>query len=51
VWPIAGRLLEVDHVTASRWLRLLCIDGILNEVSKGSREKREASRFRYLHSL
>ena len=46
----ASRLLGVDHNTAARWLRLLVIDGILLEVSKGgkARTARKASRYRYI---
>lgn len=43
----AGRLLGVNHVTASRWLRLLILDGILELVTAGTRESRRASRYRY----
>jgi len=44
----AGRLLEVDHTTAWRWLFLLAHDRIIEEVEKGDRTKRRASRYRYL---
>jgi len=44
----AGELLEVDHVTAWRWLFLLVHDNVIEEVEKGDRTKRRASRFRYL---
>ncbi len=44
----AGRLLTVDHSTASRWLWLLVHDGIVEEVEKGDRSRRRASRYRYL---
>ncbi len=47
----AGSLLDVNHTTASRWLKGLCHDGILRLVERGSQETRKASRFRYLHSL
>jgi len=43
----AGKLLEVDHVTAWRWLFLLTHDGVVEEVEKGDRTKRRASRYRY----
>jgi hypothetical protein len=41
----AGHLLAVDHTTAWRWLFLLLHDGILEEVEKGDRRKRRASRY------
>ncbi len=44
----AGRLLQVNHATAWRWLWLLCHDGVVVEVEKGDRAKRRASRYRYL---
>ena len=44
----AGRMLDVDHSTASRWLWLLAHDGIVEEVEKGDRSRRRASRYRYL---
>lgn len=44
----AGRLLNVDHTTASRWLKLLRLDGIIAEIDKGSASTRKASRFRYV---
>ncbi len=47
----AGRLLEVDHTTASRWLFLLVSDRVLEEVSKGSQATHKASRYRYLAKL
>jgi hypothetical protein len=44
----AGRLLDVDHSTANRWLYLLNVEGIVREESKGSHETHRASRFRYV---
>jgi hypothetical protein len=44
----AGRLLEVDHTTAWRWLFLLAHDQIIHEVEQGDQGKRRASRYRYL---
>lgn len=44
----AGRLLGVTHVQASRWLYLLVVDGVLEEVEKGDVKKRRASQYRYL---
>ena len=44
----AARLLGVDHTTANRWLFLLVADGVLEEVEKGNRAQRRATRFRYL---
>jgi hypothetical protein len=43
----AGRLLDVDHTTAWRWLWLLEQDGVLAVVEKGSRQSGRATRFRY----
>lgn len=43
----AGRLLEVDHMTANRWLFLLESDGLLTVTQKGSRETNKATRYRY----
>ena len=43
----AGRLLNVDHATAWRWLVLLQHDRVIEEVEKGDRAKRRASRYRY----
>lgn len=47
----AEPLLGVSHAQVNRWLRLLCHDGILAEVSKGERSKRVASTYRYLPPL
>ncbi|HUT12138.1 MAG TPA: bifunctional DNA primase/polymerase [Thermoguttaceae bacterium] len=47
----AGRLLGIHHATASRWLRGLRHDGIIKLESRGSREERRASRYRYLAPL
>ena len=44
----AGQLLGINHVRASRWLRGLRHDGILELVSRGTRQDRLASRYRYL---
>ncbi len=44
----AGNLLGVDHTTAWRWLFLLGHDGIVEEVEKGNRRRRRASRYRYV---
>jgi hypothetical protein len=44
----AGKLLEVDHTTAWRWLWLLVHDKIIEEVEKGDQGSRRASRYRYL---
>ncbi len=43
----AGKLLGVDHTTASRGLFLLRNDGLLEEVEKGNRINRRASRYKY----
>ena len=48
---VAGRLLDVDKATASRLLRILQCDGIIELVSKGSQAARRASRYRYVASL
>ena len=47
----AGELLAIDHATAWRWLRQLCDAEILRFVSSGSREKRQANRYRYAGPL
>ena len=46
----AGKLLGVKHMTASRWLYLLTIDGVLAVVEKGGRSgtARRATRYRYV---
>jgi hypothetical protein len=43
----AGRLLNVDHSTAWRWLKVLCADGVLRAGATGSKATRKASRFSY----
>jgi hypothetical protein len=47
----AGKVLEVEHSVAWRWLRLLQHDGVLGLVSTGSQASRKANRYRYLHPL
>lgn len=47
----AGRLLDVHHTTANRWLYLLVNDELLVVVEKGDRAKHRASRYRYLGEL
>jgi response regulator of citrate/malate metabolism len=47
----AGRLLNVDHSTANRWLYMLEQDEILQVVSRGSNAGRKATRYRYLAPL
>ncbi len=42
----AGRLLDVPHVQAARWLKVLCLDEILQLVTPGTR--RRALEYRYL---
>ena len=44
----AGRLLNVDHTTAWRWLFLLENDNVLSVVSRGSQSTRKATRYRYV---
>lgn len=47
----AGAMLGVDHVQAWRWLRVLQVDEIIKEMSKGSMEKGkrpQASRYRWM---
>lgn len=46
----AGRLLNVDHTTAWRWLYLLKTDRLIVEVEAGGRahNARKATRFRYI---
>src|SRR5207245_3828628 len=43
----AGRLIEVDHTTAWRYLKVLCADGVLAAGAKGSRATGKASQFRF----
>ena len=46
----AGRLLEVDHTTAWRWLMVLFVqDGLLEVTERGRPGGRRATRFRYIH--
>jgi len=47
----AGRLLGVDHSTASRKLQLLLHDKIIELVEKGSQRAHRSSRYRYLPPL
>ena len=47
----AGELLEVSHVQASRWLRLLCLDNVLRVAETGSVQSGKASRYRYLGDI
>jgi hypothetical protein len=46
----AGRLLDVDHTTAWRWLYLLTTDGLLQVVERGGQahNPRKASRYRWI---
>lgn len=44
----AAELLGVDHKTAARWLKLLLVDGILEEIKKGSPKTHLASEYRYV---
>lgn len=44
----AGRLLEVDHTTAWRWLFWLIQTQIVEVVSKGNQASQKANRYRYL---
>ncbi len=43
-----GRLLDVSHVQASRWMKLLCLDNILTLESQGDIESGKASRYYYI---
>lgn len=43
----AGRLLEVSHMQANRWLFLLEHDGILSVVERGTQSPQRATRYRY----
>jgi hypothetical protein len=47
----AGRILDIDHTSANRYLRGLCIDEVIQLVSKGSQSSKKANRYRYLHEL
>ena len=46
----AGKLFNVSHMQANRWLFVLVADGILQEIEKGGTQKnpRNATRFRYI---
>jgi len=44
----AGRLLDVDHTTASRWLFLLTHDRLIGEAETDGPNRRRARRYRYL---
>jgi hypothetical protein len=44
----AGRLLDVNHATAWRWMFLLTRTGVIREEQKGDQATRRASRYRYL---
>ena len=44
----AAELLDVSHVQANRWLRVLIEDQVIQEVTKGNRNTGKASRYRYL---
>jgi hypothetical protein len=45
----AGQLLGVSHTLTSRWLGMLCMDGILKLVERGSLH--HANEYRYLGDL
>ena len=49
----AGRLLDVDHTTAWRWLFLLQSDGLLTLVERGGQtgSRYRATRYRYVAKL
>ena len=44
----AGRLLEVDHTTAWRWLYLMVSDGLLEVEEQGKPGRKRATRYRYV---
>ncbi len=44
----AGGLFGVSHVQVSRWLRMLTIEEVLRQESRGTLATHKASRFRYL---
>ncbi len=46
-----GRLFQVDHSTAWRWLYLLTAEGVLEVTTAGSRASGRASRYRYRGDL
>ena len=46
----AGRLLNVNHTCAWRWLRGLCADRVLELVQSGTRIERQANEYRYVAS-
>jgi hypothetical protein len=47
---VAGQFVGVGHVTAWRWLNVLCADGILRAGEKGSLEGKKANEYEYLGS-
>jgi hypothetical protein len=47
----AGRMIEAEHTTAWRWLRVLEADGVLFATDRGSKATRKATRFKYLPPL
>ena len=44
----AGRLLDVDRMTAWRWLFLLEQDGLIEKTATGTLAKRQAREFRFV---
>ena len=44
----AGRLLDVDHTTAWRWLYLMVSDGLLEVAERGQPGQKRATRYRYV---
>ena len=46
-----GKYFHVDPSTASRWLYLLRVDHVIDEVEKGTQKSGRASRFRYRGTL
>ena len=44
----AGNLVGVDYSTASRWLFLLVVEGVLKIAVKGGRDSQRATRYEYL---
>ena len=43
----AADLLGISHMQASRWLFLLAHDGVIVQLNKGDRAKRQAAEYRY----
>ena len=43
-----GKLLDIKHDRAFRWLKMLCVDKVLAHISSGTLVQRRANEYRYL---